>query len=408
MRVRAKLVIQVTLLVAIVIAGARVAKWSLLPRWNTAATRIRWKQTLPGVLTSSPALGSDGSIYVTTRNGSIYGLNRSGAVRWTYHPGLGEIPTALLLDEENNLYFSTQKRVLSLTASGKKRWEAPCSPAKSFLEAQAGALGEGVLYATCGENLNALNASNGNELWSEPVFESEPFVVALRSAIVSPRTWSLVASDTSGAPMWHFPPPNYVPAIRRPGLTTDDPFFSSPIAVGGDETLYTGSGDGEFSAFGSDGSLKWTHDFGALRNIRFTSSPVIAADGTVIVMSTNAVVYALATDGSLRWFFNVDRPPFTRISQPSPLLGSDGTIYILSALKLYGLSPAGKDLWEQSLSADSEVSPTIAPDGMLYVSTSDGVLYAVRTESKGLMNSPWPKYQHDVANSGRQLFAGSK
>ena len=389
------------LLAVIVIAGARVAKWSLLPRWNTAATRVRWKQTLPGALTSSPALGSDGSIYVTTRNGSVYALNRSGAVRWTYHPGLYEIPTGLLLDAENNLYFSTQKRVLSLTASGKKRWEATCSPATSFLETQAGALGERVLYAACGENLHALNTSNGSELWNEPLFQSETFVVALKTAIVSSHTWNLSASDPSGAPMWRFPPPNYVPPAKRPGLVTDDPFFSSPIAVGADETLYTGSGDGEFSAFGSDGSLKWTHDFGALRNIRFTSSPVIAADGAVIAMSSNAVVYALAPDGSLLWFFNLDRPPFTRISQPSPLLGSDGTIYVISALKLYALSPAGKEMWEQVLPADTEVSPTIGPDGTIYAATSDCVLYAIRTESQGLMNSPWPKYQRDVRNSGR-------
>ena len=345
---------------------------------------------------------------MTTRNGSVYGLNRSGAVRWTYHPGLGETPTGLLLDEEDNLYFSTQKRVLSLTAGGKKRWEATCNPAKFFFEAQAAALGEGTLYATCGENLHALNASDGSELWNESLFESEAFVVALKNAIVSSRTWNLVASDPSGAPMWRFPPPNYVPPVKRPGLVTDNPFFSSPIAVGADDTLYTGSGDGELSAFGPDGSLKWTHDFGALRNVRFSSSPVIAADGTVIVMAGNAAIYALAPDGSLRWFFILERPPFTRISQPSPLLGSDGTIYVFSALKLYALSPAGKEMWEQVLSADAEVSPTMAPDGTLYVATSDGVLYAVHTESKGLMNSPWPKYQHDARNSGRSFEPSPK
>jgi outer membrane protein assembly factor BamB len=400
---KAKPVILVMLCIAILAAGARVVDWSLLRRWQAKHTssRILWKQTLPSALASSPALGRDGSIYIATRSGSVYGLDRSGNVRWTYRPGLDEMPNGLLLDDEDNLYFSTQRRVLSLTASGKKRWEIECAPAKNWHDQQAGALGDGVVHIVCGENLIALNTADGRELWREPVFEWEALPVVLGSkAVVSTRTWSLVTVDGDGNPMWNFPPPNYVPPVKRPGLVTDDPFFSSPIAVGTDDVLYMGSGDGELSAFASDGTLKWTHDFGALRGIRFDSSPVIADDGTVIAVSNHATVYALAPDGTLRWFYILG-DPILRISQPSPVLGSDGTIYVLTATKLAALSLAGSKLWHVTLPADADVSPTLAPDGTLYIATTDGLLSAVQTGSRGLMSSAWPKYQHDAANSGR-------
>jgi len=65
-------------------------------------------------------------------------------------------------------------------------------------------------------------------------------------------------------------------------------------------------------------------------------------------------------------------------------------------------------MWELALREDSVVSPTLAPDGTLYVATSDGVIYAVQTASHGLMKCPWPKYQRDLGNSGGSANAIAK
>jgi len=406
--VKAKSAILVILCIAILIAGARVFDWSVLRKWRTPAARVRWRQTLAGPASSAPALGSDGSIFVTTRTGSVYSLNPSGEVQWAYRPGLDEIPNGLLLDGENNLYFSTQKRVFSLTSSGKKRWETACATAaQAWYELEPGALGDGVVYATCGENLSALNSADGHEVWHQQIFGWQTLPVVLKDgAVVSTRDWSLVAVDAQGNTMWHFPPANYVPAVKRPGLVTDNPFFSSPIAVDADETMYMGSGDGEFSAFRPDGTLKWTYDAGALRGVRFDSTPVIATDGTVIALSSQGTVYAFTQDGSVRWFFTLGDRSAT-VYQPAPLLANDGTIYVVSGKTLVALSSMGKKLWTLALSDLADVSPTLAPGGTLYVATGDSALYAVRTSSKGLMASAWPKYQHDAANSGHSSNSNS-
>jgi outer membrane protein assembly factor BamB len=383
----------------ILLAGARVLYWTYLPTPGAQNSRIKWKQVVPDEVMSSPAIGNDEAIYVATLHGAIYAFDRFGALRWAYRTDSSTV-SALMLDEENNLYFSNMEKVFSLTAAGKKRWEIECSPVTTSRPFQQAALGPGVVYTTCGENFAALDTTDGHELWKLPIFQWNAMPVVLKSgAIILSHDWSLVAADANGNSLWNFPPPKYIPPPNRPGLVTDQILFTSPIAVGSDETLYVGSGHGEFSAFSADGALKWTHDFGAFSGVLFSTSPVIASDNTIIALSTQATLYAFTPDGTVSWNVHVD--PVKTIYQPTPVLGNDGTIYVLAARKVVALSLAGRTIWELPLPADSVVSPTLAPDGTLYVVTSDHILYAVQTASKGLMSSPWPKYQHDAANSGR-------
>jgi outer membrane protein assembly factor BamB len=411
---KSRIAILSILCLAILLAGARVLYWAHLATAKATAkaqgSRIKWRQTLPEIVTSSPVIGNDGSIYVATRNGAIYALDRFGGLNWAYRADGSGSASGLML-EEDNLYFSNMGKVFSLTASGRKRWETECSPVNSSRLYQQAALGQSVVYTTCGDNFTALNAIDGRELWKLPIAQWNAIPVVLRNgSIVLSHDWHLVALDAQGNSLWEFPPPNYIPPPTRPGLVTDPMIISSPLALGSDETLYAGSGDGEFSAFSAEGVLKWTYNGGPLRGINFFASPVIASDNTILALSTQATLYAFTPDGVLLWNIHVGEPikAIFQPSQPSPVLGSDGTIYVLVARKLVALSSAGKQIWELPLSADSPVPPTLAMDGTIYVATSDGVLYAVQTVSKGLMNSSWPKYQRDLANSGRFSTASVK
>ena len=403
------------LCIVILFAGGRVFYWAYWrsriargPRFPLVARNppIKWKQVLPDKLTSSPVIGNDGSIYTASFSGAIYGLDRSGALRWTYHIDLNDIPSALMRDADDNLYFSTTKKVFSLTASGQKRWETACSMPNPFPRpVQAAALTRDLVFTTCGGSFAALDTTDGHELWKlpYPAFQYNTTPVVLRSGtIVLPRDWSLGAIDRNGNSLWNFPPPRYIAPRPRPGVTVDQMFFSSAIAVGSDEKLSLGSGDGEFSCFSADGMLKWTYNAGPLRGIYFTASPVITSDGTVIAISTEASLYAFTSAGELRWSLPIGNP-VKNIIQPSPVLGSDGAIYVLAAGKVVALSDVGTKLWELPLPSDAVTSPTLASDGTLYIATSDKTLYAVQTTSKELMNSAWPKYQRDLWNSGSRF-----
>jgi outer membrane protein assembly factor BamB len=352
------------------------------------------------MVTSSPVIGNDGSIYTTTYSGRIYAFDLSGNVRWTYHIDLNDIPSELMRDAEGNLYLPTSRKVFSLTATGQKRWETECAPPNAILRLpQYAALTRDVVLTTCGENFAALDKTEGREMWKLPAFLRAMPVVLRSGSIILSRGSSVIAVDRNGNALWNFPPPGYIAPKPRPGLLIDQFGFTAPVAVGTDDSLYGGSGDGEFSSLSADGALRWTYNFGPLRGINFVSSPVITSDATVIAISTEASVYAFTSTGELSWNVHVGAPVKNFI-QPAPLLGSDGTIYAFAAGKLVALSGAGKKLWELPLASDAVTSPTLARDGTLYIATTDSTLYAVQTASKGLMNSAWPKYQRDVWNSG--------
>ena len=72
--------------------------------------------------------------------------------------------------------------------------------------------------------------------------------------------------------------------------------------------------------------------------------------------------------------------------------------------------PAGGRVWAGSLGSGESflASPTIgcsprsgAVLGVLYLPSVTGSLFAVIVDSPGLdPSAPWPKYQHDVRNTG--------
>jgi hypothetical protein len=81
-------------------------------------------------------------------------------------------------------------------------------------------------------------------------------------------------------------------------------------------------------------------------------------------------------------------------------LPDDGTLVAKAA--------NGRLLWTREVaSGDKEVyyssSPTIGPDGVVYVGSWDGGLYAFRGDGPAA-NTPWPQYRHDPQHTGRQVL----
>jgi outer membrane protein assembly factor BamB len=131
------------LCVIIVAAAWRTSYWYRVARREPDATAripyIKWTKSFGDEqsFTTSPVLADNGSLYLASVRGNVYSLNPSGAVRWEYH--LGEfIAGGLLQDAEENIYFTTLTEVLSVTPSGRKRWETTCSGARMWQDDQGG------------------------------------------------------------------------------------------------------------------------------------------------------------------------------------------------------------------------------------------------------------------------------
>ena len=106
------------------------------------------------------------------------------------------------------------------------------------------------------------------------------------------------------------------------------------------------------------------------------SSPVIGSDGTVYVGSNDKNLYAINPDGSKKWAYLTGD-----IVRSSPAIGSDGTIYVGSENgKLYAIDPGGSLKWFYAIDSPLnwiEYSPTIGSDGTIYVGSWDDNLYAI-------------------------------
>lgn len=100
--------------------------------------------------------------------------------------------------------------------------------------------------------------------------------------------------------------------------------FTTP-AIGGDGTVYIGSMVNKIFAINPDGTEKWNVDVGG----SIESSIAVGADGTIYFgVNTDAQgkpnIFALNPDGTVKWSYTTE----THASiMATPAIGSDGTVY---------------------------------------------------------------------------------
>src|SRR5438093_5250152 len=104
--------------------------------------------------------------------------------------------------------------------------------------------------------------------------------------------------------LWEFTSSPRIMIDPITGETRESPayIFSSP-AVGADQTIYFGSGNGKFYALTPAGGEKWSFTTGA----EIQSSPAIGTDGTLYFGSGDGKLYALNPDGTKKWEFQTGR-----------------------------------------------------------------------------------------------------
>jgi outer membrane protein assembly factor BamB len=181
----------------------------------------------------------------------------------------------------------------------------------------------------------------------------------------------------------------------NPGFQTTEPGdprpeIQSSAAVGPDGTIYIGNFPGNLFALRDPGSgdtleLLWRfHPAGASS---FHATPALGQDGAVYIgFSTGGATpeakgtfYALKApstgiDAQVLWA--VDLGPGRQTS--SPTLAPDGTIYVVSgAGKLFAIAPGGTIKWTVQTGPSLKAAPALGTDGTVYVASMDGNLYAV-------------------------------
>jgi outer membrane protein assembly factor BamB len=345
---------------------------------------------------SSPAIGNDGTIYITSYDGHLYAIRPTGTLKWRIDIGDGSLFSSPAIASDGTIYVGSRYFLYSISQDGLIKWKLSMWVTSSPTIGANGTIYISDYYAS----LFAVRP-NGTIEWTMNIGEFTQSSVA----IADDGTLYVVAesSDPFNRPLndtefLYALTPNktvWKRSITQESNLTARTTFSSP-SIGKDGTIYVGSDDNHVLAFSPQGEMRW----------RFTAegaivvSPAIGPDGTVYVgnwinATTNKIpdhnyLYAINPDGSLRWKFETGLPIYS-----SPSIGADGTLYFgsynyssvgsgrESGAYFYAVDANGQLKWK--IETGSVVSsPAINKDGSVYFGSEDGYLYAVKGGSPSL------------------------
>jgi outer membrane protein assembly factor BamB len=329
-----------------------------------------------------PAIGPDGTVYVSALNNTLYALDEDGSVKWTfnltdnneYMPGVdpdtgtiysdifgsalvainpdgtekwrflivpssdvGSTPT---VGPDGVIYFGTDnaQALIALNPNGTQKWRFNTAfgavdnvPA---LNSDASAV---YFVATDPDTLNnnallyALNTADGSERWRFPLLAENNEITS------SPTVDTKGTANPNDDVIYVGDDDNYVYALK-PAARLADPNPAAPFPLGAGEwrfrtngeiessaavdpddgTIYIGSDDSNVWAINPNGTEKWRFPTGA--NVE--STPIVDLDGTIYIGSLDGNLYAINPDGSQKWFFPTGGPV-----PSSPALGEAGFIH---------------------------------------------------------------------------------
>jgi outer membrane protein assembly factor BamB len=405
------------------------------------ANRTLWRYDVEKpIYYSAPAVGMDGTIYVSTgilihtNVGRVHAVGPDGTARWSVDldehspppdgtvraenngssPAIGPDGTVYVVDHRNVIYAFDP-------GSGARRWtnnDYESDNVWGVGQKTPAIAADGTLYLCIDFSLVALHPADGRELWHQDLrggnFCATSAVVDRDGIIYIASNDRFYAFEPDGAPHW--PAPFEMTLIQEKSL-------SSP-AIGADGVVYFGAemAGARFAGFvyavHPDGTLKWRYEVPGERHVR--ASPAIASDGTIYITTKAyydpasgaqpALCLAMNPDGTVKWTYEI--PPTGETipadSYTSPAIGADGTIYFAAESGyIFALDAGGILLWRENFhNTINWSSPMLLDDGTLYIGGNrgddwGGRLVAIRTESLGLDNGPWPKFRGNASNTGR-------
>jgi outer membrane protein assembly factor BamB len=297
---------------------------------------------------SSAAIGADGTIYVGSGDDNLYAVNPDGTPKWKFATGAGVTSPAIGADgtiyigsADGNLYAVTDGGQGTVT----KKWVFPA----------------------------------GGGSYSPTIGADETIYVS------SGSLYALIDNGTNATQKWAFAFPN-------------NAFVESSPAIGADGTIYVGTFEFDSQHIPSpsriyaliDNGTGATQKWAFLTGFLVSSTPAIAADGTIYVSQGDNTLYALTDNGASvtqKWAFS---PGGGKIALSSPAIGADGTVYYGSGdHSLYAVNPSGTPKWAFPTGSFVTSSPAIGADGIIYFGSADNNLYAVIDGGQGVVTKKW-------------------
>jgi outer membrane protein assembly factor BamB/subtilisin family serine protease len=257
-------------------------------------------------------------------------------------------------------------------ARGRSLWYRWVAPATRNYQVSATSFGDPIIGIYTGSSITSLTEIATDD---DSGYLTDPYVqfnatagvtyyIAVDSISATAYPFRLALNDAD----WQF-------AASSTG------YISSSPGVAADGTLYVFDDLGYLFAVNPDGTQKWRTSSTAITGYSYECTPLVGPDGTIYCVDyVNTVspgyIYALnPADGSRKWRFA------TGYNYGSPALAADGTLYAKSNDGyLYALNSDGTQKWRYPCSVASYNSPVIGTDGTIYITGFDTNLHAINPD----------------------------
>lgn len=336
------------------------------PLFGAHLNIVNWSVNLGGDIRNAPAIAADGTLYVGSDANKLFAIAPNGTVKWDFTTG-GDVRSSAAIGRGGTIYFgSNDGKLYALSRTGSQLWAVETG---SPVETSPLLGGDGTVYigttGPTGAGVYAINP-DGTQKW----FVDLP--AGVTSEIALANTGSLYVG--SG---------NHVLGINdRFGVLVQDYDLSSTVTGGpvasGSGTTYVGTADGRLVAIdGARAAIVGTFQV-SCPGACAVGDPALSEDeSTVYFGSENGSVHAIDQDASLRWSFATGG-----FVKSSPVVAGDGVIYVGSDDgKLYALKGSLDDsdrlLWQASLGGAVRSAIAIGRQGTVYAGSDSDLLSSI-------------------------------
>jgi outer membrane protein assembly factor BamB len=299
---------------------------------NIPPGTLKWRYQTGGMIYSSPAISTNGTIYVGSNDSYLYAVSEDGVLRWRHQTG-GPVRSSPAVGPDGTIYVGSD---------------------------------DGCLYALNPDSTLKWRYQTGAGV------ESSPALAPDGTVYVGSGDGYLYAVSPDGTLKWRY--------------ATGGPVISSP-ALALDGTVYVGSDDSCLYAVNPDSTLKWFYKTDGC----IQSSPAVAPNATIYVGSNDTYLYSIDQYGGLRWRFRPSGSGYAQDWRPlvsSPSIGPDGSVCVGCCYYcawngwhsvVVCANPSGSEVWEYQVGTYIQYvqSPSLGPDGTIYIGSLDYGLSAI-------------------------------
>lgn len=267
---------------------------------------------------SSPSIGPDGTVYIGS-SGELIAINPDGSDKWSF-PISGYSSTPAV--HSNGTIYITESDgfITAVNSNGTLQWQDSITGkgiTAGFTTQQGPTIGPNGIYYSLDGGIIAAYDYNGNQLWTRAFAADNP-----TSPVVSPdggeiyvayEDGGIVALDNSGNTIWT----NIIGSGGHGSsfvMTSDNNLIKTQ-----DETVYAVSS--------VDGSVIWSYDV----NDTVWSTPVLGDNGNIYFIDNGYTVTALSHNGVRQWFVNL-YSGFAFANRGPGIIDENGNLFYVTGL----------------------------------------------------------------------------